>query len=540
MAFVPAYESLSEGDLKHSIQQTKTSILYCDVYLLGTVAAILDEVPTIKHVVYDNTVTPKIEDLDVIRDRYPGIQLLSLEELRNMGKETPVEPVPPLASDIACIMYTTASDGSPKGVPLKHSNIIASIAGAGAIIGECITSKDTVLTYLSQAYIWEFMFENLCLYWGASMGYGGPHTLTEASGSLRNCQGDIPELKPSIFMGVPSVWEAMKKGVLGVVDSSNVLARWSFYAALWLKKFLVRHNISGASITDSMLLKTPRQATGGNLRLHLTTGGPISPRTQQIISLLFGTLIDGYGLTETTAMGALNDPKLWTCTAVGDIPPSIEVKLVDWTEAGYVVTNSPRAQGEICFRGPSVVDRYFDAPEDTTQAFTDDGWFKTGDVGEFDEVGHLKVIDRKKDLVKNAQMQYIALEKLESIYRAAPLVWDVCVYIDIHKSRPVAVIVPNLQLLTRLGELLDLDLDQRSIQSLTRNPETEKIVLRSLQHFGRKAKLRPFEMVIGVVMDDEDWSVENGCLTAGQRLVRGKICTRSMRRIEEIYARAKK
>lgn len=115
-------------------------------------------------------------------------------------------------------------------------------------------------------------------------------------------------------------------------------------------------------------------------------------------------------------MGGLCDPSAWTDEAIGEIPASVEVKLVDEAELGYF-TNKKQPQGEIWIRGGSVTDGYLDLPEETKESFTDDGWFKTGDIGEFDTKGHLKIIDRKKNLVKTQNGEYIALEKVCAYFR---------------------------------------------------------------------------------------------------------------------------
>jgi len=111
-------------------------------------------------------------------------------------------------------------------------------------------------------------------------------------------------------------------------------------------------------------------------------------------------------------MGALGDPLAYTNDSVGDIPSSIEIKLVDYPDAGYFSTNKPNAQGEIWIRGDPVMEQYYDNPKDTAEAIAPGGWFMTGDIGEFDQYGHLKIIDRKKNLVKTLNGEYIALEKV--------------------------------------------------------------------------------------------------------------------------------
>lgn len=241
------------------------------------------------------------------------------------------------------------------------------------------------------------------------MGYGSPKTLSD--NSVRNCKGDIRELRPTVLVGVPAVWETVKKGIIAKVNQGSPVVRNLFWGALATKSFLMSSGLPGAAILDSVVFKKVREATGGRLRICMNGGGPIAKDTQRFISLAITPMVSGYGLTETTAMGALMDPCHWTDQALGDIPSSIEIKLVDFPDAGYYSTNKP-PQGEIWIRGCTVADGYFENEKETREAFTSDGWFKTGDVGEWDANGHIKIIDRKKNLVKTLHGEYIALEKV--------------------------------------------------------------------------------------------------------------------------------
>ena len=249
------------------------------------------------------------------------------------------------------------------------------------------------------------------------MGYGSPRTLSDAS--VRNCKGDIREFKPTILVGVPAVWESVKKGIVAKVNAGSPLVKNLFWGALYAKGFLMSTGLPGTAILDAVVFKKIKDATGGRLRLCMNGGGPISKDTQRFISMAITPMVGGYGLTETTAMGALTDPMHWTDSALGDIPSSIEIKLVDFADAGYYASNKP-PQGEIWIRGDSVFDGYFDNEAETKEALTDDGWFKTGDIGEFDKNGHLRIIDRKKNLVKTLNGEYIALEKVCSTYLTLP------------------------------------------------------------------------------------------------------------------------
>ena len=241
------------------------------------------------------------------------------------------------------------------------------------------------------------------------MGYGSPKTLSDSS--VRNCNGDIREFRPTILVGVPFVWESVKKGIIAKVDQGSPLVKNLFWGALAAKEFLLSAGLPGAGILDALVFKKVKAATGGRLRVCMNGGGPVAKDTQKFISMAVTPMISGYGLTETTGMGALCDPFHWTVDALGDIPSSIEIKLVDFPEAGYFAKNQP-PQGEIWIRGPPVFEGYYENEKETQEAITSDGWFKTGDIGEWDQNGHLKIIDRKKNLVKTLNGEYIALEKV--------------------------------------------------------------------------------------------------------------------------------
>lgn len=373
------------------------------------------------------------------------------------------------------------------------------------IIERYIGPGDGLLTYLPLAHILEFVFENACLFWGGTMGYGNPKTLSDTS--VRNCAGDIREFKPTVLVGVPAVWETVKKGIIAKVNAGSPIVKNLFWGAMALKSAMMTYGLPGASVLDAIVFKKLKEATGGRLRICLNGGGPIAKETQRFISLSICPMINGYGLTETTAMGALMDPMKWTDSALGDIPGSIEIKLVDYPEAGYFATNKPNPQGEIWIRGNSVMDAYYKNDKETEAAFGPDGWFKTGDIGEWDKNGHLNIIDRKKNLIKTLNGEYIALEKLESVYRSATVVANICVYADSQKSKPVAIIVPAEPALKKLAA--SIGLPDGDLGTLVHNPKLQSAVLKALQDAGRAGGLSGIEIIEGVVMSDEEWTPQN-------------------------------
>lgn len=525
MAIVTAYDTLGEEGLRHSMVATKAKAIFLDPHLLPTLGNVLKDATEIRHVIYNIQNQVKQEHIDKLKAAFPHVNVLSVEELRKLGEENPVDPVPPAPEDLCCIMYTSGSTGTPKGVPLKHKNVVASgklthsylsfkvhqlmtgypVWSVSVVVQPFIGPGDGLLTYLPLAHILEYVFENASILWGSTMGYSNPKTLSDTS--VRNCKGDIREFKPSVMVGVPAVWETVKKGIISKVHDSSPLLQKLFWGALWAKTALMGANLPGSGALDAIVFKKIKEATGGRLKLCMNGGGPVSKDTQRFISMAICPMIIGYGLTETTANGTLQNPNEWTAESIGGMPACVEAKLVDFPDAGYFATNKPNPQGEIWLRGPTVMEGYYENPEETAEAMTADGWFKTGDIGEWDHNGHLKIIDRKKNLIKTLNGEYIALEKLEAIYRSAPVVANICVYADDSKDKPIAIIVPAEPALKKLAA--SIGVEGNTIEELVHNKKLQQAVLKELQTTGRAGGLSGIEIIQGVVMSDEEWTPQN-------------------------------
>ncbi|KAI7962799.1 hypothetical protein MJO28_000893 [Puccinia striiformis f. sp. tritici] len=518
ITFATAYDSLGVAGLEHSINEPEVVGVFTNANLLGTLAAIVDKAPTLKYVIYDEKAEESV--LKKIQDARPDIRIITYDELRQLGETKAHEIVKPDPSDIACIMYTSGSTGAPKGVLLSHLNLVSSVAGVRTLLHDFMTDQEAIIAYLPLAHILEFIVELTCLSMGAKIGYGSVKTLTEAS--MRNCSGDIKTFKPSVMIGVPAVWELIRKGILAKVKAGGKLKQGIFNAALAVKRHPILGKVAGG-LMDTVVFNQVREQTGGNLRYAISGGAALSKETQEFLSKALVSVLQGYGLTESCGMCAILSPTYMQYECVGVPVPSVEIKLVDAPETGYLSTNTPHPQGEVWIRGPSVSKGYFKREDVTQESMTDEGWFKTGDIAQWNQDGTLSIIDRKKNLVKLAGGEYIALEKLESIYKSCSLVNNICVHADSSANRPMAIVFVHEKNINLVCEELKIGESGRSFSQMCQDEEIEKLVLKELLATGKKAGFKPLELLQSVVLTDEEWTPLNGLTTAAQKLNRKAI-----------------
>jgi long-chain acyl-CoA synthetase len=291
-------DTLGQEGLSHSLKQTNAKAIFIDPVLLPRVSEALDTAQEVHTIVFNEEAAQSMDQkqVDALKQRHPTVSLYSFSEFLASADEG-VEPVPPSTEDLACIMYTSGSTGAPKGVLLKHKNVVSAIAGVNAVVEEHVAPGERLLAYLPVAHIIEFVFENAALYWGGVMGYGSPRTLTDQS--VRKCLGDLRAFKPSIMVGVPAVWESVKKGIVGKVEASGAFGSKLFWGAMAAKQSMLSWGVPGVKILDSLVFNKIKNATGGNLRLVMNGGGAIAEGTLQFISFAICPMLNGYGLTET-------------------------------------------------------------------------------------------------------------------------------------------------------------------------------------------------------------------------------------------------
>ena len=549
---VTAYDTLGESGLTHSIWQTESTAIFTDNSLLSKLInplANIERTGNIKYIVYNENLDPNDQRftgrlyseakkaLDQIRQIRPDIFFYSFDEIVSIGQSAinEIDPHPPKPNDLSCIMYTSGSTGDPKGVVLKHSNIVAGIAGVSLnVIDDFVDKNHRVIAFLPLAHIFELVFELVGFYWGAVIGYANVKTLSPTS--VRNCKNDMQEFKPTLMVGVAAVWETIRKGIIQQISTLPKSTQRIFWAAYYTKLKLQKWNLPGGDAIGNIAFKRIKHATGGQLKYLCNGGSPLSHDAQEFLTNVLCPMLIGYGLTETVACAAVLPPEHFEYGVVGDLAGSITAKLVDVEELGYFAKNN---QGEIWLKGAPVISEYYKNPTETNSVLTADGWFKTGDIGEWTPRGQLKIIDRKKNMVKTLNGEYIALEKLESIYRSNKYVQNICVYADQHQVKPVGIIVPVFSAVSKLAIKLGVMQPDDLLENYIHNTRLRNTILNDMLETGKSQGLNGIELLQGIAIFSEEWTPENGFVTSAQKLKRKEILASVKADVDSIYGISK-
>lgn len=520
---VTVYANLGEEGLVHAIHEGELTHLFCNAELLPLIKKVLPECPTLKCVIFvDKPSSGAIENLQSAK-----IKCVSYDELLKIGKQNPTEPLPAKSDDIAFIMYTSGTTDLPKGVMMTHANMIGAAGGASRVVEA--QKNDLYIAYLPLAHVLELIVENFMLYAGVPIGYANTKTLIDSA--VRDCKGDLNELRPTLMAGVPAVWERIRRGAMTKIEHSSIVVRTLFNVAYKYKSFMLRSG-STTPIVDAIVFSKFRAQVGGNVRAILSGGAPISKESHQFLRACFSCpVVQGYGLTECCGLATLQDLKDPGYDKVGPPVPCTEIKLLDVPEMKYFSTDKPFQRGEIVLRGPNVTLGYFKNEKKTNEDFKN-GWFYTGDIGQWNADGTLSVIDRKKNLVKLSHGEYVALEKLESKFKQLKFIENMMVYGDSKQEYLVAIVVPVKSDLESWAKSNGVS---GSYDEICKSKEAKKMVLDKLKEISKKEGMKSIETVGNVFLCSEEWTPENDMVTAAQKIKRQPIAKKYEKEIEAMY-----
>jgi len=513
---VPIYPTLTPPQVRYILKDSGSRILIISNHRkFLEVKEILKECPAVEQVVF-------FDGADV--DASEGITLAELEKRGQILEAEQPRLIDDLAhsttpDQLATIIYTSGTTGEPKGVMLTHSNLVSNlIDGAGNL---SFDENDVALSVLPLSHIFERQAMYMYLYQGMAVYYAE---------SLETIGPNLREVRPTILVGVPRIFEKIydriKERVAAKGKINTALLSWAVsvgkdYARFEVKKkqppwtLALKHKLA-----TKLVFSKWREAFGGRIRL-LVSGGAALPEELGYIYLGAGIpILQGYGLTETSPVistGRLEDNRIGS---VGKPIPRVEIRIA--------------VDGEIETRGPNVMRGYYNKPEETRAVFTEDGWFKTGDIGTIDDDGFLRITDRKKELFKTSGGKYISPQPIEQMIKGSRFVSQV-VLIGNGRKFPAALIVPNWQQIESYAQLKGIKVSSRA--ELCRHDRIIDLFQRQIA--GLTPDLAQYERVKKVGLLENEFTIEGGELTPTLKVKRRVSDEKYRSAIDQLYAEAK-
>ncbi|KAL7165535.1 hypothetical protein ACSBR2_041256 [Camellia fascicularis] len=528
---VPLYDTLGAGAVEYILCHAEVTIAFVEE---KKIPEVLKTFPSamkyLKTIVSFGKVTPEQQE---VVEKF-GLAIYAWDEFLLLGDNKQYDLPVKKKSDICTIMYTSGTTGDPKGVLISNNSIVTLIAGVRCLLGsvhESLTEKDVYLSYLPLAHIFDRVIEECFINIGGSIGFwrGDVKLLTE----------DIGELKPTIFCAVPRVLDRIYAGLQQKISSGGLLKNTMFNFAYSYKLHNMKKgskHVDAAPLCDKIVFNKVKHGLGGNVRLILSGAAPLATHVEAFLRVVACChVLQGYGLTESCAGTFVSLPnELGMLGTVGPPVPNVDVCLESIPEMGYdALSSTPR--GEICIRGDTLFSGYYKR-EDLTKEVLIDGWLHTGDVGEWQPNGSMKIIDRKKNIFKLSQGEYVAVENLENVYGSVTGIDSIWVYGNSFESFLVAVVNPNKQVLERWAEENGVPGD---FNSLCENPKAKQNVLVELTRIGKEKKLKGFEFIKAVHLDPEPFDMERDLLTPTFKKKRPQLLKYYQNIVDNMYKGAK-
>ncbi|GAB2228948.1 hypothetical protein Droror1_Dr00023082 [Drosera rotundifolia] len=517
---VPLYDTLGPDAVKYIVNHADVQVIFCVSATLNMLLSFISDIPIVRLVVVVGAVDKHLPSLPATS----GFKLISYAKLLNEGQSSLQPFSPPMPDEIATICYTSGTTGKPKGVVLTHGNLIANVAGLTYNIE--FNSTDVYISYLPLAHIYERAFQVMIVYYGCAAGF--------YQGDNLKLMDDMLALRPTVFNSVPRLHNKIYAGIMNAVNTSGALKERLFSVAYNAKKQAIMSGKSPSPIWDKLVFNKIKAKLGGRIRMIGSAASPLSPDVMDFLRVCFGCpVLEGYGMTETScAITSMVESDVLS-GHVGPPIPACEVKLVDVPEMNYTSDDQPHPRGEICVRGPTIFKGYFKDEVQTKEVIDDEGWLHTGDIGLWLPGGRLKIIDRKKNIFKLSQGEYIAPEKVENVYAKCKFVSQCFVYGDSFNSCLVAIVSVDPEILRdwAVGEGIKFD----DLRQLCNHPRARAAVLADMDALAKEVELRGFECAKAVTLVLEPFTLENGLITPTFKVKRPQAKAYFAKAIADMY-----
>jgi len=499
---VPFYPNISTADYEYIFNDSGVKLcVVANNELFLKIKSIEAKTPDLKHLYTMDEVTGADNWMDIAKHKDQASEEDVQARMDKVKRE-----------DLATIIYTSGTTGKPKGVMLSHANILSNVEGCIEPIPADKNSK--VLSFLPVCHIYERMLHYLYMYLGCSIHYAE---------SMDTIGENIKEVQPEVFTAVPRLIEKVFDKIMAKGDELSGIKRALFF---WAVKVAEEYKVVGRSPIYNMKLKIARklifskwqEALGGNVRAIASGSAALQPRLARIFLAADIPILEGYGLTETSPVNSVNSfVKGIRVGTVGALLDGVEVKIAE--------------DGEILVKGPNVMMGYYNLPEATAEVIKD-GWFHTGDIGEFQEGKYLKITDRKKEIFKTSGGKYIVPQAMENRFKESRFIEQIIVIGEGQKF-PSALIVPSYEFIREWAKRKHADIGDGSNKAIITSDAVKARIDREVNEinaeFGRWEQLKQVQLL------ENEMTIEGGELTPTLKLKRKVILSIHADKVKAIF-----
>jgi len=490
---VPIYPTITEENYEYVLNHSEAT--YCFV----SDKEVLEKLNSIKH----NTKLKEVYCFDEIEGCKNWKEVLELGEDKSNQDDVEKLKDSVKAEDLATLIYTSGTTGRPKGVMLSHNNIVSDVMGS-ALRVPFETGAYVALSFLPVCHIFERMIMYLYQYYSVSVYFAE---------SIDKISDNLKEVKPHVITAVPRLLEKVYDKIIAKGTALGGIKQKLFYWAVELGLEFEPYGANGwwyetkLSLARKLIFSKWKEGLGGNIELIVSGSAALQPRLARVFAAAEIPVMEGYGLTETSPVVAVNDLRNrgFKVGTVGKVIDNVEVVIAE--------------DGEILTKGPNLMIGYYKEPEKTREAIDENGFFHTGDIGEIDSEGFLKITDRKKEMFKTSGGKYVAPQIIENIMKQSRFIEQIMVIGDGEKM-PAAFIQPNFEFVQEWAKRKNIDVGTTN-EEMIKKPEVIARIQEDVdfynQKFGNWEKVKKFELT------PEVWSIEGDQLTPTMKLKRRNI-----------------
>lgn len=501
---VPIYPTISSSEYEFIFNNAEIKFVFVsDKEIYKKVNAIFDNVASLQEIFSFDSIDGVRKWTDILDIATIDYQE-KVEQLKSQVK----------GSDLATLIYTSGTTGVPKGVMLSHNNLVSNVLGSQPRLP--LVASEKALSFLPLCHVYERILSYLYVYVGVSIYYAE---------SIDTISDNLKEIKPDGFSAVPRLLEKIYDKIVMKGAELSGIKKALFFWALEIAKVWEPYQANGAwyefklKIANKLIFSKWREALGGNVKVVASGSAALQPRLARIFNAAGVPIMEGYGLTETSPVITVNmmADRHFKIGTVGKPLDKVQVKIAE--------------DGEVLCKGPNVMMGYYKNEEKTKEVLSDDGWFHTGDIGEIDSEGFLKITDRKKEIFKTSGGKYVAPQVMENTFKASMFIEQIMV-IGENRKHPAALIVPSFDHIKDYFHHKHIDYpgDEKVLNHKVFVKKINKVIEHYNEGFGKWEQIKKWEFLT------EPFSIDGGELTPTLKLKRKAILSKYEDLVNKIYA----